>query len=103
MISLALAYLRDRGLVTALNILLIALGVASLAVLLLVSSQVERRFSRDSVGIDLVVGARTGELNLLLSSVFRLGAAPRKHREAAAALLQSSKGSSSVTHHRASS
>ena len=46
MIGLALAYLRDRGLVTAFNILLIALGVASLAVLLLVSSQVERRFSR---------------------------------------------------------
>jgi putative ABC transport system permease protein len=72
MISLALAYLRDRGLVTALNILLIALGVASLAVLLLVSSQVERRFSRDSVGIDLVVGAKGSPLQLILSSVYHV-------------------------------
>lgn len=72
MIGLALAYLRDRGLVTAFNILLIALGVASLAVLLLVSSQVERRFSRDSAGIDLVVGAKGSPLQLILSSVYHV-------------------------------
>lgn len=72
MIGLALAYLRDRGLVTAFNILLIALGVASLAVLLLVSSQVERRFSRDSAGIDVVVGAKGSPLQLILSSVYHV-------------------------------
>ncbi len=72
MIGLALAYLRDRGLVTALNILLIALGVASLAVLLLVSSQVEQRFTRDSAGIDLVVGAKGSPLQLILSSVYHV-------------------------------
>ena len=72
MIGLALAYLRDRGLVTAFNILLIALGVASLAVLLLVSTQVERRFSRDSAGIDLVVGAKGSPLQLILSSVYHV-------------------------------
>jgi putative ABC transport system permease protein len=72
MIGLALAYLRDRGLITTFNILLIALGVASLAVLLLVSSQVERRFSRDSAGIDLVVGAKGSPLQLILSSVYHV-------------------------------
>lgn len=72
MIGLALAYLRDRSLVTAFNVLLIALGVASLAVLLLVSSQVERRFSRDSAGIDLVVGAKGSPLQLILSSVYHV-------------------------------
>jgi putative ABC transport system permease protein len=72
MIRLALAYLRDRSLITAFNILLIALGVASLAVLLLVSTQVEQRFSRDSAGIDLVVGAKGSPLQLILSSVYHV-------------------------------
>lgn len=72
MIRLALAYLADRGLVTAFNIALIALGVASLAVLLLVSSQLEDRFQRDSQGIDLVVGAKGSPLQLILSSVYHV-------------------------------
>lgn len=72
MIRLALAYLADRGLVTAFNIALIALGVASLAVLLLVSTQLEDRFKRDSAGIDLVVGAKGSPLQLILSSVYHV-------------------------------
>lgn len=72
MIRLALAYLRDRALVTGFSIALIALGVASLAVLLLVTSQLERRFARDSAGIDLVVGAKGSPLQLILSSVYHV-------------------------------
>ncbi len=72
MIRLALAYLRDRALVTGFSIALIALGVASLAVLLLVTSQLERRFTRDSAGIDLVVGAKGSPLQLILSSVYHV-------------------------------
>jgi len=72
MIRLALAYLADRGLVTAFNIALIALGVASLTVLLLVSTQLEDRFQRDSQGIDLVVGAKGSPLQLILSSVYHV-------------------------------
>jgi len=72
MLPLAIAYLKDRGLVTAFNIALIALGVASLAVLLLVSTQLEKRFERDSQGIDLVVGAKGSPLQLILSSVYHI-------------------------------
>jgi len=72
MLALAIAYLKDRGLVTAFNIALIALGVASLAVLLLVSTQLEKRFERDSQGIDLVVGAKGSPLQLILSSVYHI-------------------------------
>jgi putative ABC transport system permease protein len=72
MLSLAVAYLKDRALVTAFNIALIALGVASLAVLLLVSTQLEKRFERDSQGIDLVVGAKGSPLQLILSSVYHV-------------------------------
>lgn len=72
MIRLALAYLKDRALVTGFSVALIALGVASLAVLLLVTTQLERRFSRDSEGIDLVVGAKGSPLQLILSSVYHV-------------------------------
>lgn len=72
MLGLALAYLRDRALPTALNILLLALAVATLVVLLLLSDRVEDRFARDAAGIDLVVGAKGSPLQLILSSVYHL-------------------------------
>jgi putative ABC transport system permease protein len=72
MIRLSLAYLRDRALNTALNIILLALGVASLVILLLFSSQLENRFDRDSQGIDMVVGAKGSPLQLILSSVYHV-------------------------------
>lgn len=72
MLRLALAYLRDRALPTALNIALLALAVATLVVLLLLSSRVEDRFARDAAGIDLVVGAKGSPLQLILSSVYHL-------------------------------
>jgi putative ABC transport system permease protein len=70
MIALSLAYLKDRALNTALNIVLLALGVASLIILLLFSSQLESRFDRDAQGIDMVVGAKGSPLQLILSSVY---------------------------------
>lgn len=72
MIGLSLAYLRDRALNTALNILLLGLGVASLVILLLFSSQLENRFDRDAQGIDMVVGAKGSPLQLILSSVYHV-------------------------------
>lgn len=72
MIALALAYLRDRAGQSALNILLVALAVASLVALLLVSTRVENRFARDAAGIDLVVGAKGSPLQLILSAIFHL-------------------------------
>jgi putative ABC transport system permease protein len=72
MIGLSLAYLKDRALNTALNILLLALGVASLVILLLFSSQLENRFDRDAQGVDMVVGAKGSPLQLILSSVYHV-------------------------------
>lgn len=69
---LALAYLRDRLAATLLNILLLALAVASLVVLLLLSERISDRFTRDAAGIDLVVGAKGSPLQLILSSVYHL-------------------------------
>jgi len=72
MISLAIAYLRDRPLTTALNVLLLAISVAMLVLLLQFSMQASERFKRDAKGIDLVVGAKGSPLQLILSSVFHV-------------------------------
>lgn len=72
MLSLALAYLRDRSLTTALNILLLGIAVATLVLLLLFSSQIGQRFERDAKGIDLVVGAKGSPLQLILSSIYQV-------------------------------
>jgi putative ABC transport system permease protein len=70
--GLSLAYLRDRALNTALNILLLALGVATLVILLLFSAQLEGRFEKDAEGIDMVVGAKGSPLQLILSSIYHV-------------------------------
>lgn len=72
MLSLAIAYLRDRPLTTILNVLLLAISVAMLVLLLQFGSQFEKRFERDAEGVDLVVGAKGSPLQLILSSVFHI-------------------------------
>ncbi len=72
MIRLALAYLADRPLTSALNMLLLAISVAMLVLLLQFSTQASERFERDIAGIDLVVGAKGSPLQLILSSVFHV-------------------------------
>lgn len=72
MISLAIAYLRDRPLTTALNVLLLAISVAMLVLLLQFGEQARERFERDAQGVDLVVGAKGSPLQLILSSIFHV-------------------------------
>lgn len=69
---LALAYLRDRALLSGLNVLLLGLAVAMLVILLSFSTQLSERFQRDAAGIDLVVGAKGSPLQLILSSVYHV-------------------------------
>lgn len=71
-LALSLAYLKDRALGSAVNILLLALGVATLVILLVFSRQVEERFTRDAQGVDLVVGAKGSPLQLILSSIYHV-------------------------------
>ena len=72
MIRLAIAYLRDRPLTTALNVLLLTISVAMLVLLLQLGNQASERFEREARGIDLVVGAKGSPLQLILSSVFHI-------------------------------
>lgn len=70
--TVSLAYLRARPLNTGLNILLLTLGVATIALLLLATQQIEDRLQRDARGIDLVIGAKGSPMQIILSSIYHL-------------------------------
>jgi putative ABC transport system permease protein len=72
--TLSFAYLRARPLATALNLLLLALGIATIALLLLATAQLEERMGRDARGFDLVAGAKGSPMQLVLSGIFHLDA-----------------------------
>ena len=69
---MAWRYLWSRPLAAALNLLLLALGLAAITLVLLVSTQLDRAFERDLEGIDLVVGAKGSPLQLILAGVFHI-------------------------------
>ena len=72
--SLSASYLRARPLNTALSVALLALGVATIVMLVLVVSQLEERMSRDGRGIDLVVGAKGSPMQLILAGIYHADA-----------------------------
>ncbi|MBI4753859.1 MAG: FtsX-like permease family protein [Betaproteobacteria bacterium] len=64
--------LRANPLGSGLAVLLLALGIATLTVLLLFVGQLEDRFGRDARGIDLVVGAKGSPMQIILSGIYHL-------------------------------
>ncbi|HYD96455.1 MAG TPA: FtsX-like permease family protein [Noviherbaspirillum sp.] len=70
--ALALKSLRHKPLTTAVNLLLMAVGVAMMSFVLSASQQLEDNALRDAQGIDLVVGAKGSPLQLILSSVYHV-------------------------------
>ena len=72
--SLSASYLRARPLNTALSVILLALGVGTIVLLLLVVGQAEERMHRDARGIDLVVGAKGSPMQLMLAGIYHLDA-----------------------------
>ena len=71
-LTLSFSNLRFRALATFFNVIVLALGIATIVTLLHISRQIEQRFDRDLQGIDLVVGAKGSPIQLILSSVFHL-------------------------------
>lgn len=69
---LTLAYLARNALGSALHVLLLALGVATITVLLLLGHQLDDRARAETRGIDMVVGANGSPLQIILSSVFHI-------------------------------
>jgi putative ABC transport system permease protein len=74
--GLSWRYLWSRPLATTLNLLLLSLGLASMAFVIIVSDQAQRAFQRDLAGIDLVVGAKGSPMQLILAGVFHVDVPP---------------------------
>jgi len=79
-IALALKSLRNRRLTAALTVLSIALAVALVLAVERIREQSRESFTSTISGTDLIVGARTSPVHLLLFSVFRIGDASKNMR-----------------------
>ena len=72
-ISLVFSSLLNRRTTAILTVASIAVSVALLSAVDRVRTDAQASFQNTISGTDLIVGARSGELNLLLYSVFRIG------------------------------
>lgn len=73
MLKLALQSLWARRLTAGLTLLAVAISVTLLLGVERVRNQARESFANTVSGTDLIVGARSGQVNLLLYSVFRIG------------------------------
>jgi len=78
MFDLALKSLKNRQFTTLMTILSIALSVTLLLGVERIRKEARQSFTNTISGTDLIVGARTGPVQLLLYSVFRIGNATNK-------------------------
>ena len=75
-LRLAWANLTLSPLTTAVNVVLMALGTASIVLLLLAGAQLRETMSRDAKGIDLVLGAAGSPVQLILAAVYHADVPP---------------------------
>jgi putative ABC transport system permease protein len=70
--SLVWSYLKARPLNTAINMILMSLGIAVITLLLIFNKQLEEKIESNARGVDLVVGAKGSPLQLILCNVFHI-------------------------------
>ena len=75
MLTLAVKSLKNRKFTTILTVASIALSVTLLLGVERIRNEAKASFTKTISGTDLIVGARTGPVQLLLYSVFRIGSA----------------------------
>ncbi|MBT0571339.1 ABC transporter permease [Curvibacter sp. CHRR-16] len=73
---LAWRYWWSRPLSAVLNLVLLSLGLASMAFVLMTINQIDQAFKRDLHGIDAVVGAKGSPMQLILSGVLHIDIPP---------------------------
>ena len=73
LIKLAAKSLMQRRVSALLTVMMIAVSVFVLLSVEMVRYQAKDSFGKSVSGVDLLVGARTSQLNLLLHSVFQIG------------------------------
>jgi putative ABC transport system permease protein len=72
LVILSWNYIKGQKLNTLLNTLLLGFGIAIIVVLLLVSTQMQDKFSRNAQGVDMVVGAKGSPLQIILCNIFHI-------------------------------
>jgi putative ABC transport system permease protein len=72
LLILVWSYIKSRPLNTAINITLLALGIAVITILLLFNIQLKKKMNDNSKAIDLVIGAKGSPLQLILCNVFHI-------------------------------
>lgn len=80
LLRLALASLNNRRFTALLTVFAIALSVCLLLAVERIRTEARASFASTISGTDLIVGARSGSVNLLLYSVFRIGNATNNIR-----------------------
>ena len=75
LVTIALKSIRQRGLASSLTALSVALGVMLMVTVLVIHGIVTDVFSQRSIGYDLIVGPKGSDLQLVLSTVFRVAPA----------------------------
>jgi putative ABC transport system permease protein len=65
-------YLTAKPLNTALNCILLGLGIAVITILLLFNNQLQEKITQNTKGIDLVIGAKGSPLQLILCNIFHM-------------------------------
>lgn len=73
-LTIAWKSIRQRRIASLLTALSVALGVTLMVAVLVINSVVDRMFNQTASGYDLIVGAQGSPLQLVLSTVFRVGA-----------------------------
>jgi putative ABC transport system permease protein len=76
LLTIAWKSIRQRALASSLTGLSVALGVMLVVAVLVTYSVVEDAFQQKSIGYDLVLGRRGSDLQLVLSTVYRVGDPP---------------------------
>lgn len=72
MLKLALRNILHRPLTTTLTLILFATGLTIMNLLVTVGDQLEEKYVNNRAGVDMVVGAKGGRLQLILSSIYHL-------------------------------
>lgn len=72
LLRLAGANIRYKALPSSFNVGLLALSVAFILMIVHLNDQIDRRFTKDLAGIDLVVSGKGSPLQIILANVFHL-------------------------------
>lgn len=70
--TIAYKSIKQRSLSSALTALSVALGIMLMVAVLVIHGIVERSFGQNTIGYDLVVGPKGSDLQLVLSSIYRI-------------------------------